>query len=556
MTVEFRNTLFHLPILCVFLLALFTGIRGIDYGYHWDEDRIFGALSRSIETGVMLPRWYNYPSMTYNVALLGLTPELIRYHNPYRFSPGQFTKRHRLNLENSSSSNNLVSDPSSPFYRYAERELRLRETITDKQFHFRIRILFLFLSLLSVFWVYITVYVQNRNFWEAFLAASLLGLSWEIAYHSRWIAPDTLLMQFGAVALLCSVYSLVHHPSRASAFCLCISAIAAGFACGSKYQGGLLLLVVFSTVYFTSQTASPLRERTFWTRCLLLFLVFCGAYLLSTPGTIVEPYEFVHDVRFEINHYQTGHWGHSVDAGLPHFLRILSYLSFSLLSPYPIIAIFFFLLLIPGVSQLIRQNRRYALLILLFPACYVLYMSMQRVMLVRNLLIIAPFLSILVAAGARFLHEQYLSRKSLAISFHILILLLLTTNAFWLVHSSETIRNRSEIDYPVAVLKYLTDHPQEKFSFSSRVTKELKETDYTIATKPSTKSTENTLVIFYASEAETPGESWPANRWNYYTLLPVGPYEVNYNYYPDWLGDDRIIILPVERARMLGVPFP
>ncbi len=46
-------------------------------------------------------------------------------------------------------------------------------------------------------------------------------------------------------------------------------------------------------------------------------------------------------------------------------------------------------------------------------------------------------------------------------------------------------------------------------------------------------------------------KTWHANRrlvdrW-------FGPYEVNFHRYPTWKGDDRILVMPMQRARALDV---
>ena len=47
-------------------------------------------------------------------------------------------------------------------------------------------------------WLYRLVLTWRGSRIEALLAASLLALSWEVSYHTRWVAPDGLLMQFSA----------------------------------------------------------------------------------------------------------------------------------------------------------------------------------------------------------------------------------------------------------------------------------------------------------------------------------------------------------------------
>ncbi len=55
--------------------------------------------------------------------------------------------------------------------------------------------------------------------------------------------------------------------------------------------------------------------------------------------------------------------------------------------------------------------------------------------------------------------------------------------------------------------------------------------------------------LFLASEGMRP---WTANRRRLVDRW-FGPHEVNFNYYPTWQGDDRILLMPMDKARRLNV---
>src|SRR5436309_3343424 len=101
----------------------------------------------------------------------------------------------------------------------------------------RVRAIFLLLSSLSIVWLYCLNVVLGRSRIESFLAAAILSCSWEVAYHSRWIAPDAVMMQFGLLSFLCvaagAKWNRVHW--------LYLGAAAVGLAAGTKYPGALIL---------------------------------------------------------------------------------------------------------------------------------------------------------------------------------------------------------------------------------------------------------------------------------------------------------------------------
>ena len=67
----------------------------------------------------------------------------------------------------------------------------------------------------------------------------------------------------------------------------------------------------------------------------------------------------------------------------------------------------------------------------------------------------------------------------------------------------------------------------------------------------------STVALICASEKSDPymmakGPGWPCN-YRGLSLGWFGPYEVNWDYYPTWMGDDRIVILDSARALELDV---
>jgi 4-amino-4-deoxy-L-arabinose transferase-like glycosyltransferase len=98
----------------------------------------------------------------------------------------------------------------------------------------RVRTVFLLITSLSVLWVYLIVLHWRGSWVEALLASAFLALSWEVAYHLRWIAADGILMQFGALTFLFTLRASLKRHGR---LWLQLAAAAAGLACGTKYPG-------------------------------------------------------------------------------------------------------------------------------------------------------------------------------------------------------------------------------------------------------------------------------------------------------------------------------
>ena len=202
------------------------------------------------------------------------------------------------------------------------------------------RSFFLFVSALGILWLYLAVWVLTRRCWQATLAAAIFGLSWELAYHARWLAPDCLLAQFSALCLLL----LVLHHRRGQSGWLWAAAIAAGLAAGTKYPGALLLGPVMLCAAL--RTPATLWQRT--ARVVTVGALALATYLVTTPGTVLDPITFTDDFAMQNALYAKGHLGYTVRVGFPHLGLLLRYLALNLFSPYAPIAVVFFASAIAG----------------------------------------------------------------------------------------------------------------------------------------------------------------------------------------------------------------
>ena len=133
----------------VFLFAVVVGVRGVDFGYHWDENKILKSVANSIETATLLPGWYNYPSLSYGIALAAVAPEAVSAMAEAR------------SVIATDADKNLKKD------RLAALSGDLAGVAFADYYKIRVRTIFLVLSMLSIIWVYVFVYIWRRRWWEA-----------------------------------------------------------------------------------------------------------------------------------------------------------------------------------------------------------------------------------------------------------------------------------------------------------------------------------------------------------------------------------------------------
>ncbi|MDQ3753861.1 MAG: hypothetical protein M3371_03925, partial [Acidobacteriota bacterium] len=73
-----RRSLRVAPVLLPLLLLTGTGLRGLDFGTHWDEKFYqIGPVRTMLTTGILLPQYYGYPSLNYWINTAGLMPDVV-----------------------------------------------------------------------------------------------------------------------------------------------------------------------------------------------------------------------------------------------------------------------------------------------------------------------------------------------------------------------------------------------------------------------------------------------------------------------------------------------
>lgn len=329
------------------------------------------------------------------------------------------------------------------------------------------------------------------------------------------------------------------------------AAISAGLACGTKYPGGLLFLPVLVAAW--TYMGNNLTKRAIWRELAHVGLLFGATYLVTSPGTVLEPVEFVRGVVLEIIHYRTGHNGYTVKAGGEHFGLMFTYLALVVFSKHMLVSVFFFGMALIGMWSIWREDKRMAVIMGCFPLGYILYMSLQKTMIVRNLLVLIPFLAIYAARGCVVMHQEMAKWRVLRGVIPGVIGVSLLVNSYWLIQAAESIRNRSTVNQVAELARYLDQHGGQQFLLSKRVKEELSSFDKRMRSNVGNYGESKVRAVFFASEHK--GGRLPSNWWNRYAVLPSGPFEVNFNYYPSWRGDDRIVIGPVDAAREVGVVF-
>lgn len=502
----FHSNLAHICLAAILLVTLFNSLRAVDFGHHWDENLTLSLAERSLESHRFLPGVYNYPATIYWMTL----------------SASLFAK--------SAPDSGAVSPPTAALF--------AGNFLEDPNHAFRlvVRTIFVLVTFLSVIWTYLLVLAWRKKPWEAVVASALIALSWEIDYHARWLASDAVMMQFAALTMMFLVFASV--KSSKSWLWVALSAAGAGVAASTKYPGGLLILgpLLFLLPGIWKRET---RLRTV-AGMVLAVVIFFAAFIIITPGAILENNAFMQGIQMQKQVYGTGWGGYSAQPGVECSSLIFHYIGLVMLSRYAPIAALFSLFALVGAVTVVVRYRWTGVIFVVIPLLYLFYMGTQAVLIVRNLLILAPFLAVLAAIGFGEIIDR-LRGRSMKVAFALLVTACLAANLYWQFVSASSIVNRHQVDTRQELITYLRAHPGTHFVLSEEVATRLSLSKTELPSNVTNEPADEAVVVFFASEIKN-WAAFPLNRSGTYTLLPSGPYEVNLDYYA-WTGDDRVMMI-------------
>jgi Dolichyl-phosphate-mannose-protein mannosyltransferase len=512
-----RRALLAVPVLALMSLFIATGFRGIDFGTHWDEIPWHIQPAREmIGNGVFLPRAYIYPSLS---KWLVLWPAVR----------GGIETAWQVGLDHKAIQTAMMKIVAQPDYLLQARRI------------------FVVVSAFGILWLYVAALVLGRRWWEAFIAAACLGLSWEFAYHARWLANDCLLTQFAALTLLMLA---LFERTRLPAW-LYGAAVAAGLGTSTKYPG-VVLLVPILIVGASSLSLRAVRAQLF--RAVTVCAVAFGAYVVTSPGTLLDPFVFLYDAHRINAVYSKSHYGYTVTSTAQHFKIALTYLTVSYFSPWKLAAAAMAGSVIWGAVLWLRRERRFGAVLVAFPAAFLIFFCAKyRVAVARNYVLLVPFLALLAARGVADVVDR-LPRRWLRTAALSGLAVLAVAQAAFLVRAGESIKY-PDVDRDARdAVAFVANHPREVFRISARVRALAAAQHLTLPTNVSQGAAPADAAVFFI-EAEGPGPYNAKTNDAWLTRASFGPREVNINWYSTWEGRDRIVVVNLDRSKPAAIPL-
>jgi hypothetical protein len=196
-----------------------------------------------------------------------------------------------------------------------------------------------------------------------------------------------------------------------------------------------------------------------------------------------------------------------------------------------------------GAVRLIRSEPEIAAWFLAAPLVYTAFFLFQKVLFVRNFLILFPFLAVLAARGISELGER-LPTQNLKRIWLAVFLCVVAINLGWLYISANSVFERDSIDRQADLIGYLELHPESDFYLTPAAQDLLSRAQ--VPPNFTLSLAQADAVIFIKSDEITPN-CLLANHRGLYQLVS-GHYAVNIDYYPSW--KDWSFILAADPARL------
>jgi hypothetical protein len=517
-------------------LHLTTTLAGVDYGKHWDEKHMQILLTNSVETLQGWPRKYFYGSVYLGLGQLALAPDW-------------FAKLPELIGEARSAGSRARRLTQTPRIRKIQKSLIA--TIDSPSFLVRCRKVFAVVASASIVFLFFAGNRLSRTGWGGVLAASVLALSWEVNTHARHIAIDSTL-----VALVCLLLLfMIRHSQQAtqeSRRWLYACALVVGLATGTKFTAIVLLCPVLLL------SASRLGDRNAWriTReAVTLTWVTLATTLAMNPGLLFDTAQVAADWGWAAHDYQRstvpGLDPYRVEGSWRHFWQATTYLGTSALSPWRGIA---FVLDACGVVGLVISMRRNRWLTISLASVGVIYLAtvvQGGLMIPRNYLPVLPVWALFIMLGAESLTR---SRKVARVAL-VFGAVWVGINAQHMIATAATVYDKPTfVETMVELKEYVSERPHLRFLAESSVLQ--------LADQTGNSLRQQSNIIERKAAVDADYDHWiytlrdfrgmaPEFRKHGYFTKVFGPQEVNYDYYPDWIGTNRmtrIFILERERA--------
>ena len=517
------------------VLSLWNGLRSIDFGFHWDELVHLETVKIALAEQTLLPGgFYDYPSFLFFLTVVARVGQRIL--EP--LGVGQ----------------------------------------TDQDFIILGRSLFFVVTVAGAAFLYAAGRRISGTLSGLFAVITYL-FSWQLTYHARWIAPDALLASIGALF----IWTLVRRTTTPNARLARLGPyLVAGLAAGTKYQGAFLVLGALALDVLLREDLSLRQTALALLRGIASFII---AFVVITPGILLQPWKVYAAIRERAEHYAEGHGLHlgaqSEVLNTPREFgtALLRSFAFDFSSHVLWLSALIFSLAIIGALILGRKQSRLTLALLIGPFGFFLYSLTLVVFIIRNFLIFFPFITFFaaVAVGA-----VCTSRRTPVIVKWGSIFAIICYSTFGIINQTKdatAINQRGPEQLARMIADYIRDSNPSTQGTAS-LDDEWAAIEDGVAGESDSLCISSTLgvqdflrrqginvaererifkdrqvFLFLSSELDLGApvslDEWPGTRSRWYG--EIGTREVDFSHYPRWDGDVRALVLTAEKIDFIGL---
>lgn len=217
------------------------------------------------------------------------------------------------------------------------------------------------------------------------VAAGLVALSPNLIEHSRFVTPDVVATFLLGLAVLAALHVLESGSLRSYV----LAGLVVGLATSAKYNAALVVAALGAACLVRIW-----RTRD-WTGVRSLAVAggaAVGAFLLTTPYALLDRATFLDGVRYEREHYATGHPGMQGDT--PSFYAGLLFREEAAITVPALVGA---VLALAGT----RLQRQHAAVLLAFPLVYCAFVFSMVVRNDRTIMVVLPVLAVLAGYAVR-----------------------------------------------------------------------------------------------------------------------------------------------------------
>lgn len=263
----------------ILLTALLMRIWGVNYDlpyiYHPDEPRYITISQNIFKTGDLNPHFFNYPSLFFYINALVYIPYYLFgklmgiFHTP-----------------------NDILPPISLAMGVAKAQMPTTVLLG------RIVTIIFGVGIAGLAY-FVGKQITGRAV-VGVLASLMVAIEPTNVWHSRLITPDIFVTFFSLASFLASI--LVYQEGKTWQYV--VAGICVGLTASSKYNGSLIVLPLL-LAHFLHYGKTAFKQPK-----LYLALLLCGVgFLATTPYAILDSAKFLNDLKYEAQHYSTGHAG-------------------------------------------------------------------------------------------------------------------------------------------------------------------------------------------------------------------------------------------------------